>query len=362
MVILTGSVVYIFTTGQRIFRDSDRQVQIFQMTRHLTDSIERELPIAAKTHNMEFFTDKSKPANGQFEPKTDEVFPGQVFFSDLRNVVGSGTGSDYIASMVIHSNEYVDPDTEEVFRCDALYYGTTTTVRGIRRNALVCYCLETTAGDKEPPIEGDSATVLKRTNDDRFFPVLKRYVIYKDPQNPSVLQYINSDLCSYVLDFRISYFFYNPSDASEEAEFIEPPITTTKEFCYRGEGEVTELDGRIRMTLSNYLNGHRGPENIADKFSQIAPGDRIFLYTEEATPEWNEEDNREYIIDAIDRSEGIIYFRSGDTPPVSTTGVPLQVNFRAGYLPGCVRLSFKICDDRRNIIRHVTRYIKLKAM
>jgi hypothetical protein len=42
--------------------------------------------------------------------------------------------------------------------------------------------------------------------------------------------------------------------------------------------------------------------------------------------------------------------------------MPIDVKFRAGYLPSCVIMSFKICDESRSIIRHVTRYFKIKAM
>ncbi|TET38160.1 MAG: type II secretion system protein [Planctomycetota bacterium] len=363
MVILTGSIVYIFTSGQRIFRDSDRQVQIFQTIRMLVDSIEREFPIAVNTHNMEFFTDNTdnaRPRNGQYEPASDKIMPGQVVFSDLQSELGSGPGASYIASMAIHGEDYEDPKSKELFRCDAIYYRAVTNVKGARRNALICYCIETDVRDDEPPIQGSYSNELKCLKDKRYLPVLKRYVIYKDPKEPTVLKYLNSDLCSYVLDFKVSYFFHNPHDSTDEAKFIELPAGTTKEFCYRGEGQIREVDGQIRMEYPNFTPA---PENAADKFSQIAPGDKIFLYVDEKTDEWTWEDNREYIIDAIDRSTGTIYFRPGSSPPISPDpAMPLDVKFRAGYLPSCVIMSFKICDESRSIIRHVTRYFKIKAM
>jgi prepilin-type N-terminal cleavage/methylation domain-containing protein len=359
MVILTGSIVYIFASGQRIFRDSDRQVQIYQTIRMLVDSIEREFPIAVNTHNMEFFTDKSEPKNGQYEPAIDEIMPGQVVFSDLQSELGGGPGTSYIASMAIHGEDYSDPKSDELFRCDAIYYRAVTNVKGARRNALICYCIETDVRDDEPPIQGSYGTELKCLKDKRYLPVLKRYIIYQDPKDPTALKYINSDLCTYVLEFKVSYFFHNPDDSTEEAKFIELPAGTTKEFCYRGDGQVSELDGRVRMVYSKFTPA---PENAADKFSQIAPGDKILLYIDGTTDDWTEQDNREYIIDAIHRSTGIIDFRPGSSPPISTDGMPIDVKFRAAYLPSCVIMSFKICDESRSIIRHLTRYFKIKAM
>ena len=61
MMILTGSVVFIFMQAQEIFLTVDARVQVYQYARYSFDQMERDLANIVHTRDMEFFNDQ--PSN-----------------------------------------------------------------------------------------------------------------------------------------------------------------------------------------------------------------------------------------------------------------------------------------------------------
>jgi prepilin-type N-terminal cleavage/methylation domain-containing protein len=67
MIILTGSISYVFITSRSVFSQSEATIQVYQNARNAFDIIEREVSIAVKTHDMDYFIDEASTANGHFD-------------------------------------------------------------------------------------------------------------------------------------------------------------------------------------------------------------------------------------------------------------------------------------------------------
>ncbi len=328
MVILTGSLSYVFTTARNIFSRSEATIQVYQNARNAFDIIERELSMAVRTHDIDFFNETSETENGHYDD--GETFGGINVDDPTKDDKQS-----YTYGMTIYGRKYSDlknPSRRE-HRCDMIYFKTLTLVKGKTRSALVLYRLD-----------------LQDTSK----PILKKYVLYRggDPLNPAYekdpADGSGQDLCMYLTDFRVEYYFDNVLD-NRPPGFYEVPINKEKVFCYLGTGNQgrTNADGIFSTT------GFDDP--YSDNFSQLAAKDRIFLYGGSAP--WERGDNTDYIIDTIARDGKLTFTRFGPGVPTGVGGI----SFRAGYLPSGLRFTLKIIDSDGQQVRTLTRIVKIHS-
>jgi prepilin-type N-terminal cleavage/methylation domain-containing protein len=329
MVILTGAVSYVFVTAKNVFVQADATIQVYQNARNAFDMMERELSVAEKTHDMQFFTD-SVPGNKHFDP--GEQLPG------LGNRLDPPDDS-YAYAMTIYGREYPDPGGAAFgpHRCDIIYFKSLTTVAGKERAALIIYKLDITSPGK---------------------PILKKYTLCKKiDASTSSYTYAEEppdgtgqDLCLYVTDFKVEYYYDNPFD-TRPPDFISVPVNTNQVFCYIG----TRGQGTIKAGVFTASGYDRGDQT--DKFSQIAARDKIYLYRRQETDIWDSSNDSDYVIDMID-TEGKITLVSGE--PQVPTNIS-SVNFRAGYLPAALRVTLKIIDAKGIARRTMTRIIRTRT-
>lgn len=333
MVILTSSISYVFVTARAVFSQSEATIQVYQNARNAFDVLERELSIAVKTHDMDFFTDDVSSANGHFDPG-EEVFGLDVENPGQNPDDPSKNSSDYAYAMTIYGREYPDPrnPSRRPHRSDMIYFKSLSTVGGKTRNALILYKLDT----KDPRK-----------------PILKKYILYRsdiagkglaqDPPDGS-----GQDLCLYVTDMRIEYFFDNVLDTKPPG-FFEVPTGQKKTFCYLGSGGQGNVDVNEVFSTTSF------DDPFADNFGQLSARDRIFLYG--APAPWAQENSTDYIIDSIDTVGNLTFSRMGPRVPANTTGL----SFRAGYLPQALRFTLRIMDTRGLQVRTLTRVVRIQS-
>jgi type II secretory pathway pseudopilin PulG len=324
MIILTGSISYVFVTARNVFSRSEATIQVYQNARNAFDVMERELSIAVKTHDMDFFTDEAMTANGHYD--SGETFNGLNVNDPMQD-----TKSEYAYAMTIYGGEYPDPvySGRQPHRSDMIYFKSLTTVGGKTRSALILYKIDTTEPRK---------------------PILKKYVLYRsdlaggglvqDPEDKS-----GQDLCLYVTDMKIEYYFDNVFDGNPPG-FYEVPVGNNKVFCYMGQGSSDATGTFTAMSFA---------DPASDNFGQLTARDRIFLYGPPAP--WGLENSTDYIIDSISTTGELTFSKMGMSVLPNTSGI----SFRAGFLPSALRVTLKIIDTKGMQVRTIIRVITVQS-
>ena len=333
MIILTGSISYVFITSRDVFSQSEATIQVYQNARNAFDIIEREVSIAVKTHDMDYFIDEASTANGHFDP-------GEGCFGLNVNDPGSNpakpdkNSADYAYAMTIYGGEYQDPRyPARVHKDDMLYFKSLSTIGGKTRSALILYKI-----DKKDPRK----------------PILKKYILYRsditgtgfaqDPPDGS-----GQDLCLYVTDMKIEYYFDNVLD-NKPLQFYEVPTNTRKTFCYLGTSGQGSTDVNGVFSTAGF------DDPSSDNFGQLSARDRIFLYG--SPPVWKPIENcTDYIIDSMSTDGKLTFARTAMQVPASAS----SVNFRAGYLPPALRFTLKIMDTKGMQVRTIKRVVKIRS-
>ncbi|MFH1422878.1 MAG: type II secretion system protein [Planctomycetota bacterium] len=339
MVILTSSISYVFITAKNVFVQADSTIQVYQNARNAFDIMESELSVAEKTHDMLFFSDSPAAANKHYDAGVEEFF-------------GIGEKLDppdsaYAYAMTIYGGEYPDPinPAAKPRRCDSIYFKSTTMVAGKSRPAIIIYTLD------------------KRHNQTK--PILKKYILYRKETRTtdgrSSYSYTYSeeppdgtgqDICLYVSEFKVEYYYDNPYD-STPPDFISVPKGSKKVFCYMGTRKQGSIDANGLFSVSDIDSG------IFDKFSQLTARDRIYLFDgmPKSTIGWDNTKDTDYLIETID-NEGKTTL-SGESQMAASNIA--SVNFRAGYLPAALKITIKILDNKGLHPRTITKIIRLKT-
>ena len=342
MLILTGSIAYIFYTSRQLFSDGEQAVFILQNIRNANEIMAQDFIAAKRTHDMEFWDDSGEPPNGHFD-RNETIVNGQL---DFPGVARESRG--YNAAMTIIASTYKDPkyeqDREDPLRCDAVYFRTTAMIDKELRDCLIAYMLEV----KPPPAEEPEIKSLQPREPDR--PVLKKYTVYRD--QTGMYKVKEEDLCSYVQSFKIEYWFNDPYDGVAR-EWRSLKNGRYIEFAYKGTGELKQ-NGQFQV---EQINDDIGTGATPDKMSQIGEGDRIYLY-HDPTEQWPAAFNKDYAIETIDRKKDApltITFKPGVAPPIPMT----NVSFRAGYLPPALQIRMQVTDEKRRQVRTFEAIYKL---
>jgi type II secretory pathway pseudopilin PulG len=333
MIILTGSISYVFITSREVFSQSEATIQVYQNARNAFDIIEREVSIAVKTHDMDYFIDDATTANGHFD-SGEQCFGLNVNDPGANPTKPDKNPAEYAYAMTIYGGEYQDPRyPARMHKSDMLYFKSLTTVGGKTRSALILYRIDRTEPRK---------------------PILKKYILYRsditgtgfaqDPPEGS-----GQDLCLYVTDMKIEYYYDYVLD-SQPPRFYEVAANATKTFCYSGTSGQGSTDVNGVFSTSDF------DDPVSDKFGQLSARDRIFLYGN--PPLWRPAENcTDYIIDSMTTTGKLTFTRTGIPVPVSAS----NVSFRAGYLPPALRFTLKIMDTRGMQVRTIKRVVKIRS-
>ena len=339
MIILTGSISFVFVTARNVFRMSEATIQVYQNARNAFDVLEKELSVAVKTHDMEFWTEEAMSGNGHFDP-AEPCFGLNVEQPAANPSDPAKSSGDYVYAMTIYGREYPDPKFpgREPHKSDMVYFKSLTTVGGKTRAALILYKI-------------DAAVPTK--------PILKKYILYRSDLTGAGLAQdppdgTGQDLCLYVTDMKIEYYFDNVLD-TKPAGFFEVPADRQKTFCYTGTSGQGSTDATGIFTAMGF------DEPFADDFGQLSAKDKIFLYGPSAP--WQSLDSTDYLIDSISMSGQLTFSKMGKALPqnASSTTEWSGINFRAGYLPPALRFTLKIMDTKGMQVRTLTRVIKIQS-
>lgn len=401
MVILTGSIVFVFTQAQRVYTQTDATVKVYQNARTAMDIMERDIANAYRTMEMEFWSDDkdsvTKLYNGHLDendegyqltlnpnwknvPKTPTDFQK---IEDYRML--TGVTSNYIFSMMTEQNQYPDYKIAGITHWDdAFYFKTETAIPslgGTTRTALVRYGLH-----KDP---------AKRRN-----PILMKWVTWldkTDPENPKAYAEAPQPLCYFVTDFRVEVYIRNkrtsnPGDyyiiapdtsypssdikANFDAPIRSTPITAGSRnlfmplFMHIRGGGSTQNSKILRLGggFSGYSNMPEGKfvrvlsgepyftlssnQNASNFFYQLDKGDKIFLYDSDtnATRTMYLIPPGEYTIKDIrnENNEWRIYFREAiDTTQLDKENRPFTaMSYRASWVPSAVKITLKITSSK----------------
>src|SRR5688500_6949528 len=121
MMILTGSVVFIFIQAQKIFSTVDARVQVYQYSRYAFDQMERDLANVVRSSDMEFFDDLPPPGGRVGRYDSGEEIP-------IRGAVDNA--AIYNNSFTLRQpEEYTGADGLQ-YRNDSIYFMTVTVAGG----------------------------------------------------------------------------------------------------------------------------------------------------------------------------------------------------------------------------------------
>jgi type II secretory pathway pseudopilin PulG len=333
MIILTGSISYVFITSRSVFSQSEATIQVYQNARNAFDIIEREVSIAVKTHDMDYFIDEASTANGHFDAG-EQCFGLNVNDPGANPTKPDKNPNDYAYAMTIYGQEHPDPRyPARAHRSDMLYFKSLTTIGGKTRSSLILYKIDRTTPTK---------------------PILKKYVLFRsdisgtgfaqDPPEGS-----GQDLCMYVTDMKIEYYFDNVLDGTPP-QFYEVPANSKKIFCYLG------TSGQGKTDVNGVFSTTDFDDPTSDKFGQLSARDRIFLYGN--PPVWRPVENcTDYIIDSMTTTGELTFSKMGIAVPADASGV----SFRAGYLPPALRFTLKIMDTKGLQVRTIKRVVKIRS-
>ncbi len=349
MTILTGVVVFAFVQAQEIFVKLDAKVQVYQNVRYTFDQMERDIANMVKTADMEFHND---PINkGHYDPGEEITDPFGTF--------------DFAAT-IRQPAEYTSADPKDggrLHRHDSFYFRTVSVVEGRTKEVLVEYFLIGT--DKVRPR-------LMR----RVFDIVS---VNADGTLVPRLPPIEDEMCLYVMDFKVEYYFdskrtpqisgefFDAKDAvvPTSGNFIDSPVipyktitsggTEVSTFYQNGARPVppaTDTRGLIQMTDGFFRTNDRVD------LGALEPGDSIYLFNAD-NPQFP---TRDYTIKRIfETSPGSNRWLFEFREPVDVTGLTKDINlsYRAAWLPAAFRITLKIKDAQAQELRTVTRVFKV---
>lgn len=374
MMILTGSVVFIFIQAQKIFTTVNARVEVYQYARYAFDQMERDLANVVRTSDMEFFDDQPPPGGrpGRYDPGEEIPITG-----------ARDNPSIYNHSLTMRQpEEYTGVDGLR-YRHDSLYFKSVTVAGGQTSAALIEYALADI--DRERP------RLVKRlwrvTGVDATTPTRPKFQINGSPGNTA--QPITQDLCLYTIDARFELFVRNRrlpqvGQFYETQQLVVPPrMVPGNRFPFepiRNDWQPpdfmiqTYYDHRHEQTSFEPDMGIFDPnENrlfrtrLNFSFPMLREGDKIYMWGGHMPLP------REYTIDSFRRPDGTPWLPT-DTPesmrikfkepppdwPQSLPPTqPFETLWDCSWVPPAIRVTLRIKDAKSLQTRSVQRVFKV---
>ncbi len=418
MVILTGSIVFVFTQAQRIYTQTSSMVKVYQNARAAFDIMERDFANMIRTLDMEFWgpdeeDSLAKSFNGHLDRKSElgnHMFSqGDQTVKNLRLFTQSE--ASFLFGPVIAQGSYRDksPGGGNIERAaDTIYFKTETNIPGQgTKIALVRYGLDVDPRFRRPPILMKWVAWLEKSVDANG--KVTYNVRYESPQ----------PLCYYVTEFRVEFFVKNRRTNGagvfcRAGEFVPGVFGGDKTKISFVPGQKITVDSTIQheytqffmplyMNLfdngnqttisysdlgSAYQNSFKGvivkpvtgepyftfsgaTTNLWDFFYQLGKGDKIFLFGSQLDSskrhyyvrpgEYTIKDIRQ---DPNSKQYQIFFLEPIDTSQMDKDGASqAEVCYRAVWIPSAIRITMQIIDKygigERQISRTISRVFRI---
>ena len=416
MVILSGSIVFVFTQAQRIYTQTSSMVKVYQNARAAFDIMERDFANMIRTMDMEFWgpdeeDSLAKSFNGHLDKKTEL---GNYMFGvneqQVKNLrIFTQSEASFLFGPVIAQGSYRDksPGGGNIERAaDTIYFKTETNIPGRgTKIALVRYGLDIDPRFRRPPILMKWVAWLEKSVDANN---KVTYRVHYEPPQP---------LCYYVTEFRVEFFVKNRRTNGagvfcRAGEFLSifqgsqnklPFVANQKITVNSSIGhEYTAFFMPLYMNLfdngkgtisysdlgSVYQSSFKGvivkpvtgepfftfvenTNNLWDFFYQLGKGDRIFLFGSQVDSSGRHYYVRpgEYTIkdirqDPSSKKYQVFFLEYIDTSQMDKDGVTqAEVCYRAVWIPSAVRITMQIIDKygigERQVSRTISRVFRI---
>ncbi len=366
------------TDSQRIYDSTITTVETYQKFRYALDDINENLSKMVPTASLEFYQDQGRSKNywdeGE-ELKDQDVGP---------NLEG-GTRGRYDESAILFERKYLledpRPDEPEEHWNDSIYFKAAVEVDGTVRLANVEYFL----ADPRKLEVGDSAGLDGKISADEelTFQESRTLVLLK------VIRYVDLglnnyrstevrvrkkivELCSNVTDLRIEYYYDNQFD-DRPGGFMSPSVELTPELVISEDRGLRNRNGTIakkflyggfqstlrtnaRAGVRNLTTGENLPvqfnyTNSRIKFSQLRPGDKLYIWTDGGSTFPSAEFTMLY------NEAGRLFMKE----PINSSGWdqdPGGLRFRAAYVPPEFRISVRVLNEKQQEPRTLTMVVR----
>lgn len=385
MVILTGSVTFIFIQAQEIFSTVDAKVQVYQYARYAFDQMERDLSNVVRTRNQNFFNDQLSVLNpGNYDPGEE----AQIVGTANRDGDPDGDRIYNFAFTVRQPEPYYD-ERGTPHRRDSIFFKTVTSSGGKTAATLVEYALIDTAKERPKMVK----RTWRVTGVDSSNPLRPRYEINRGQLPPE------QDLCLYCVDAKFEVFVQNKR-RSDAGEFYEVHHLTQPDADGKLGPPIAAHGQRAFEPLHNYWAGkHRMIQCVYDIDHDDSFGDDLGVI--EKDPKTGTYDlfrtKRGFMFPMLDVGDELLFYvgpksqltkpyeikikgfeQSNGKPwephlspselrirlehpvePPPGAGNSLEVTYRAGWVPPALRVTLRIKDSKSKEIRSVGRTFKV---
>lgn len=392
MVILTGTITFVFLRAQQIFVQMEARVQVYQYARFAFDQMERDLANAVATRNMEFFNDRKMIGGGnrgEYDPNEEIPIRGTA------NRDGDPNGGDrvYNYAFTLRQPEKYRGEKDMLHRRDSIYFKTVTVTNGETTAALIEYAMI----DHDKPRPKVVKRTWRVTGVDMSNQLAPRFQINGNER----AQPAEQDLCLYAMDAVFEIFVQNRR-RGDAGDFYSCEDLVAQDSSGKGGPPNGPRGGLVFEPLKDYWRGgHRmmqclyDPDhddsspndwgqlmqdengeyrmfrtNAAFTFPMLREGDTVFIYpTNASSPLGKGQVMR--IKDFVRAgnpptpwepeaaaSELRIRFDDKIEVPASTSGA-IEVGYRAGWVPPAVRVTLRIKDAKSRELRSVSRIFKI---
>lgn len=358
--------------AQKMYDTTISTVETYQKFRYAMDDINENLSKMTPTASLEFYNDR-----GRTRGYWDE---GEEIPNSFGPNMDGGVPDEYDEAATVFERKYIlsntRPGEPEVHSNDSIYFKAPVEINGVIRMANVEYFLaDPRLLEEGAPNDGKIPADEELSYEDSRRLVLLKAVRYMDIEdvnsNTVVIRKVINELCSNVTDFKVEYFYDNPFDKSPGG-YMSPSVEQTRElvdtefdirqergtlarpFLYGGftsrlrttaRAGVRELEtGSFKPVLFNYVRSKL-------KFSQLKPGDKMYIWADGAT----QFPSGEYSL--LYNSMGRLMFNE---PIQSSTWSqdPGGLRFRAAYVPPSFRISVRVLNEKGEEPRTLTTVIK----
>jgi len=391
MVILTGTITFVFLRAQQIFTRVDARVQVYQYARHAFDQMERDLANTIATRNMEFFNDRKMIGGGtKGEYDANEEIP----IRGTANRDGDPSGGDrlYNHAFTLRQPDRYRGEKDALHRRDSIYFKTVTVANGETTAALIEYAMI----DHDKPRPKMIKRTWRVTGVDMSNQLAPRFQVNGNDRALPV----ESDLCLYCTDAVFEIFVQNRR-RGDAGDFYACEDLVAEDSNGEGGPPQGAHGGPVFEPLKDYWRGshrmmqcyydpdHDDGNSQADwgllekdedgdysvfrtqrgfTFPMLTEGDTIFLYPPNASSplqkgqvmrikDFVRSGGAPWTSDAP-RSELRIRFDEKVEIPAATSG-DIEVGYRAGWVPPAVRVSLRIKDAKSRELRSVSRIFKI---
>ncbi|MBI4575388.1 MAG: prepilin-type N-terminal cleavage/methylation domain-containing protein [Planctomycetes bacterium] len=336
MVILIGSVTFVFVQAQNIYSQTGSNIQVDLNARTVMDIMARDLSNVVKSHEMEFYEDTD--SSGHFD-NADTRLAGQSM---------GPLGDTYHHALMVRWGKYTDPDGRER-RADTVYFKTVqpvaTMVDGkeeqLEAEVLVRYELDHAANPDFP--------VLRRRSQWAEGPGASGKLTITDGEADADSE-VSESICEWVVDFAVEVMVPEPGSASYRPTNMDlSSISAGGNPVFHSYHPSSGPAGGTLVPEKGEFKVEQG-DTEALVLKGVASGDPCYLYTSGGK-------GQALTIKSIQTRGGgtVLTF----IEPLTLTDTNLV--YRVGFLPPSLRVSLSLKDEQQTQERTIRREFRLPS-